>query len=116
MYADEQDFWFADPEIIFIRYISNDPSYGMNKAAWPVTFCKYLSAYLAHEIAPKLTNSADTRKRASEAMEFYMKRASANNAMNLPTNFFPVGSWNRSRWGRFGSGRRDRGNPNSLYG
>ena len=115
-YADEAEFWFADPEIIFIRYISNDPSYGLNKSKWPVTFCKFLSAYLAREIAPKLTSSKEIMDRAEKAMGFYMKRAEATNAMNLPTTFFPAGSWVRSRWGRFGSGRRDRGNPNSLYG
>jgi hypothetical protein len=115
-YTDEQGYWFADPDFVYVRYISNDPSYGMDMSQWPVTFCKFLSAYLCQEIAPKLTSGKDIVAKAEKLIQHYMKRATATNAMNLPTSFAPQGSWVRSRAGRLGFGWRDRGNRSSLYG
>lgn len=113
-YVDEADYWFADLDVIYVRYVSNDNAYGNNMNKWPKTFERFVSAFLASEIAEKLTKSDRRVAKADAIMDSRLKVARSNDAMNEPTATLPAGRWTAARMGRRTGG--DRGNGGSLIG
>lgn len=112
-YQFEQDYWFSDEQIIYVRYVSNDASYGGNLAAWPKSFTRFVAAHFAYEIAYKIGGDALQTKMFG-LREKMLSDAKNRSAMALPTSFPARGSWSRAR---HGSGRNDdRGNNGSLIG
>ncbi|CNI61086.1 Uncharacterised protein [Yersinia massiliensis] len=105
-YTDEAGFWFCDLDEIYIRYVSNDQSFGLDSSLWPETFGNFVAAYLATQIAPRLKNGSD---RDWLAREYKMAKTDAltKDAIQEPTKIFPTGRWVRSRHG--GSLRNSRG-------
>lgn len=53
-YDDEGDYWFASVNPLYVKYVSDDASYGLNIAAWRQRFAKALEAHLAFETAMAL--------------------------------------------------------------
>lgn len=107
---DEVGFWFADIDPIYIRYISNDSSYGQDLTRWPQTFSKFVAAFLASEAVFTLTQSAEKQKYILGILQHRLTDARSNDAMADPTKFLPQGNWSSARTG--GVTRRDRGNRN----
>lgn len=105
-YTDEAGFWFCDLDEIYIRYVSNDQSFGLDSSLWPETFGNFVAAYLATQIAPRLKNGSD---REWLAREYKMAKTDAltKDAIQEPTKIFPTCRWVRSRQG--GSARYSRG-------
>jgi len=113
-YADEADFWYADIDEIYVKYVSNDASYGGDLSLWPATFSDYVSAAFAAKIVMKLT--ADEKK-WEQVMKWEKKQlllAKSNAAMAGPQKFPAPGNFVNSR-NRFNR-RNDRGNRNQLLG
>lgn len=113
-YSLEAGKFYVDFDTIYISYISNDPLYGGNLAAWGPDFTRYVAAYLAVQAAPKITGSMERIKLVKEEMESRHTEAQSQDAMEGPTAFPPAGTWSRSRQGR--TGRRDRGRTQQLIG
>lgn len=103
-YADERAFWFADLDTIYVRYVSNDASYGADLSLWPESFVKLVEAYLAQEIVGNLTG-ADSQN-VARVYKDSKTNALSQDAMNKPTAFTPSGSWSSARRG--GSSNRSR--------
>ena len=104
---DQRDFWFADVEPLYVRYVSDDNEYGSDLSLWPEGFAEYFETYLASEIIHKL--SAATTK-AEDVMKLAKDRlgtAKSLDAMDEATKFLPPGNWRQSRRGRR-SGRQPR--------
>lgn len=114
-YVDELDYWYANPDTIYVRYVSNDTSYGQDMSKWPNSFGEYVATYFASQVVTKI--SGDKERWDDVRRELVRKKRDALNkdAMNDPTKFPAPGSWVRSRFGG-GGGRRDRGNRGSLIG
>jgi hypothetical protein len=112
--SDEAGSWFADLTPIYVMYVSNDPAYGNNLAAWPPSFALAMEAYLASKIAPKLTTSKDRVDAIEKEYRRLLLDARSKAAMAESAAFLPLGTWVRGRWGRRST--LDRGNPNSLIG
>lgn len=99
---------------VYLQYISNDTSYGLNTALWPETFKEYLGAWLAVKCALRVTSSETKQAHAEKILKQLKDDALSKNAMAGPTQFTPQGSWVSAR---YGSGiHRDRGNRGSFYG
>lgn len=116
---DEAGFWYADPQTIYVAYVSNDPQWGLNMALWPETFADFVAHYIAKKAKKLHSDEAMTEMLAGKDGDggWYKKAkmiALATAAMNENTKFFPPGSWRRARWGRLAG--YDRGNTNSFYG
>ena len=115
-YAHENNYWYADIDIIYVKFISNLTAYGNDLSLWPQSFSNYVSAYLANDIVGKLTHDEGTIQRVERQFETNKKSAKGKDAWNQPTSFPAPGAWATSR-GRGGSSRgRDRGNRNQLLG
>lgn len=96
-YQDEATFWFADPAVIYVRYVSDDTEYGLNDAAWPEVFKEFIELRLASGICERLTNSKGLGDRIEYKLEKAMKEAKSHDAMQEGVKFFPRGSWAGSR-------------------
>lgn len=107
-------FYSIVQNAVFLQYVSNDPSYGLNTAIWPETFKEYLGAWMAARSALRLTQSEKKEDRAFAFLKKLKDDALSKNALQGPTQFTPQGSWVSAR---YGSGiHRDRGNRGSFYG
>lgn len=110
-YADEREYWYSDLDTIYIKYVSDDPSYGGDLSLWPESFVHLVEASLAMEICGSLTGADSEfvarmyKKAKSDAM--------SQDAMAKPTVMLPPGNWVTSR--RLGW-NRDRGSRHSLLG
>lgn len=112
-YMTEGPYWFANTTPIYVRYVSDDASYGNDLAAWPGNFTRLVEAYLADSIVIRLTNDKSEWQRVRAVMQKALQDAKNTDAMEQPTMFPPPGLWVRSRRGNGGS---DRGNRGSLIG
>ena len=114
-YADEAAFWFADLDTIYVRYVSNDASYGGDLSIWPRSFAEFVAAHFASKIILKLTS--DQAKLAlfiNPQNELHSIRgrallnAKSRCAMSGPTKILAQGGWSKAR--TRGSNRSDGGN------
>lgn len=112
-YTDEAAWWFADIEVIYVRYISNDSQYGNDFSLWPANFTEYVEFYLAYKVAPRLTGVEYSETGLLKKMKLQLGEAKATDAMESPTKFPPKGNWASSRQG-FATG--ERGKRNQLIG
>lgn len=111
--SDEAGFWFSDLQTIFVRFVSNDASYGLDFGKWPQSFTLYVECYLAWLISPRLLKSKDDVDDLEQRMNRYLVAARSKDALNGPTSFPPPGSWTSARVGR-GSARRSLWNGQVL--
>jgi hypothetical protein len=99
-YTDEGDYWIASINPLYVSYISDGTSYGMNLARWPASFERAVEYELAHRIAPHLTamSDADLQRLRKEKID-ELRNARSKDAMNQPTQFPPPGRLVRARQG-----------------
>lgn len=112
-YAIEAGIFYSNLPTVYFSYVSNDPAYGMNLAAWPDSFNDFVEAHFAAEAALRITGDKDKLALANAAKKEARKDALNRGALEGPTVFPPQGTWVSSR---LGGPRRDRGNRNSFYG
>jgi hypothetical protein len=105
-YTDEAGYWFCDLDIIYLRYVSKDLSFGKDTSLWPQTFRHYVAAYLAWQIAPRIKNDIDVDKLEKQ---YRMKKsdALAKDALQEAAKRIPDGCWVRSRSGGYSRYYRD---------
>jgi hypothetical protein len=107
-YQDETGYWWADIDPIYVRYVSDDPSYGYDLGAWPATFQRFVELYLAYRAAPAVVGSDSLQDRLEKRYRRALTDARSKDAMGDPTTFPPTGSWVKSRGGRWNQRSPDR--------
>jgi len=113
-YVDENDYWYTDIDEIYVKYVSNDTSYGLDLSLWPATFANFAAAYFASEIVMKLTADEKKQEKVFKLFESKMMTAKNKDAMAGPQQFPAPGNFVQSRYRN--GGRRDRGNRGQLIG
>ncbi len=124
-YSDESSFWYSDREEIFVKYISDDATFGNDLARWPSTFTDYVKAYFASRIVHKIPNAVtkvefllgppgrEDKGHLNHALLIARNKA----AMTEPQTFPFRGFWPRARHAGSQQGTgRDGGNTNQLIG
>lgn len=114
-YRPEAGYWYADQDEIYVSYVSDDTAYGNDTSLWPGSFAKWVAAYLAEEICPRLTTSGSRLKDIQKKAKSRLSDALSKDAMEGPTRFPPPGSWVSARGGRWDS-RGDRRGGGGLIG
>ena len=104
---------WADDLTIYLRYVSNSSTAGLNYDLWPDSFTHWAGHWLAAQLAPRLKNDLDMEKLEKRTTKL-LGVARSNDAQQEPTRFPPLGSWVIARRG--GYGRSDGGNRGSLTG
>lgn len=116
-YTDEGSYFFCDLQMLWVKYVSNDPRWGMNMSAWPDNFQRYVELYFAEQVCRRVTGKDPGEggdESVSKRCERTLKKAKSTDAMNEATTMLPPGNWRQARHGR--RTNFDRGNPYSLYG
>lgn len=112
-YEFEGDYIYANIDPMYMRYVSDDTSWGADFSRWPDTFSLWVGYWMATQIAPKIMNDIDHEALKKETKKLLVD-ARSKDASQEPPRFPPQGSWTSSRYGR--NSRRDRGNRGSLIG
>lgn len=113
-YQTDSNYWFADLETLYLRYVSDDVDFGMDYSKWPENFTRYVEHYFAFSICERVVASKDKKDDIGKDLQRWKKMAASTDAMEEPTRFLPPGSWVTARRGT--NSRRDRGNRGSLIG
>lgn len=106
-YSYEAGVFYANQTPLYISYVSNDPTYGMNIAGWPEHFTDYVEKRLAVKACYRITGSREllTGKDGLINQENTARRvAKAEEAMDEPPGLPPVAVWARARRGNYGGG------------
>lgn len=110
-YDDEAGFLFCDLQTIYVKFVSDDPSYGNNLSLWTAAFIEYFEGYLAFKSAFRITQSREKEADMEKKMEKFGIKARNLDAMDEPAKFMPRGTWTTARRGRnFSQSRENSGN------
>jgi hypothetical protein len=120
-YVDESSFWFCDVSPLYVRYVSNDSSYGGDLSKWPQSFVDFVAAHLASKIILKISQDEsklslfiNPQNPQHSIRGRALTNAKSRCAMSGPVQFPVAGDWSRSR--TRGSNRGDHGNTSGdLY-
>lgn len=101
-YAEEAGYLFANFTPIYLSYISNDPTYGMDLDKWSDFFSDYVALRLASQSCKRITGKGDLLV-GEDGLNRLEKKAevlaASVDAMNDPPGELPTGTWARSRRG-----------------
>lgn len=97
-YQDQGGKWYANVDTLYVRYVSNDASYGLNITAWPLTFAKAMEAYLAFETGLPVSGDRGNRNDLYQLYKARLARAKALDAFDESVKFPPAGRLVRARF------------------
>ena len=105
-YVDENGVWYADVDVIYVTYISNDGAFGMDLSLWGEMFTQYVVTRLALKAYGRIPSSRVTRELLERDEKRAMNVALGVDAMEGPPVAAPRNSWvnarggggNRARW------------------
>lgn len=113
-YEDQGNYWYADFDPLYVRYISDDNAYGNDLSLWPPNFTRYVEHYFAWRITKATSNSNTDKDLLGAELKRLLNEAKATDAMDEATKVIPPGSWSRARRGN--RTQRDRGSRGQLIG
>ena len=101
-YDDDPGYWYADLTPIYVRYVSNDASYGGDMSLWSQLFTDYVAAYLASQVVLKIApQKASLFINPQNPLHTVPGRAllaaKSRDAMGGPEHGRAPGNWTRSR-------------------
>jgi uncharacterized protein YneR len=108
-YSDEADYWYADCDPLYVRYVSDDDEYGWNVGAWRQPFAKAFATRLAFECGLPITGDKSNRNDMEALAERRLKEAKTLDAVDERVQSSPPGRLARSRYGRLGHRSRENG-------
>ena len=104
-YLMEGGYLWANVTPIYMRYLSNDSSYGLDLTLWTEGMANACSCELAARAAPVVTGSKETGKELHEEATMLASRAATFDAMQQPSQRHREGRWTSDRFSsRFGNG------------
>jgi hypothetical protein len=104
-FSDEAGYWYADFAVLYVRFVSNDPTYGLDLGRWPPSFVELLALRLASQAGPGISNDKELVAELRKEEKDYRIDAQSLDAMREPPAQPPVGSWVSSRFRGPMSGR-----------
>lgn len=90
-YDDEVSYWYASCDPLYVKYVSNDASYGLDVSAWRQGFAKALEAYLAYEIAMPLGKDRGVRNDMYSLFQRLLTKAKTLDAVDEKVRRKPRG-------------------------
>ncbi|KRB22677.1 hypothetical protein [Mesorhizobium sp. Root172] len=96
-FADEGDYWYANSETLYIRYVSSDDAYGWNIGAWREPFAQAFACYLAFQCALPLTSDKGSRNDLFNLSKTLLTEAKTLDAVDERVAMSPAGRLVKSR-------------------
>lgn len=106
-YSDEQGYWFADIDTVYVKIVSDDNAYGNDLTKWHEGFFKYCATYFASEIQGQLTSSESKQINMEESLRKALVEAKSEDGQNEATKIAPHSNWANARLGGRRSSRRE---------
>lgn len=103
-YKIEGGYIWANITPLYMRYVSNDSSYGYDLTKWTDGMAEAFGYELAARIAPHVTGSTDKANELHEMAHAKAARAGTYDSLQQPTQRIREGNWSRGRM----RGNRDR--------
>ncbi len=103
-YRIEGGHLWADSTPIYLRYTSNDTSYGLDLTLWPERLTEAAATELAYRIAPKLTGSSELKKELFDLKADALGKANTYEALQQPAQTGRPGRWVTDRFSGHRSG------------
>lgn len=96
-FVDETDYWYANNDTLYVRYISNDTDYGWNIGKWREPFAQAFAAYMAFQCALPLSSDKGTRNDLFNLSKTLLTEAKTLDAVDDRVDYAPAGRLVRAR-------------------
>lgn len=90
--------WHCDFETIYLRYISDDETYGYDLGRWPQTYAMAHQAYIAFKSGLPISGDKQNRNDIFGLHEKWLARAKIKDALPQKVSRKPMGAWTSSRF------------------
>jgi hypothetical protein len=98
--VDEPNYWYANVDPLYVKYVSNDTAYGGDTSIWSEAYADYIMNRLAVKVCKRITGAFPSNEMfAVEKKALAVARS--EDAMDEPPGFPPRGTWVNSRRGSF---------------
>lgn len=104
-YTDEGQYWYADIDPVWVKYVSNDSSFGGDLALWDDAVVEFAALYGAHAACMAITQSDSKLDALDKRLKRRLAVARGRDGQKEPTGAYGESSWNRARRG-YGRGMR----------
>jgi hypothetical protein len=96
-YQDQNGKWYANVDTLYVRYVSNNSSYGLDLAKWPPTFAKATAAYMAFESGLPISGDRANRNDIFSLHKSLLARSKTLDAFDESVKREPAGRLVRAR-------------------
>lgn len=107
-WVDENEVWYADTTPLYLQYVSNGATYGLNLGNYPEYYAEWVGVRLALRASLPVTKDRTTRNDLLTLDTRYLAKAKKLGAVDEPIKRAPVG--------RLVSARRGVGNNVTVRG
>ncbi len=98
-YGGEGDYWFADVDPVYVQYVSDDVTCGLDLGKWPPVFAEYVALRLAFKACGRISSNSNLREELMKLDRKHKNDARSKDAMGKPPAFPPPGGWSSARMG-----------------
>lgn len=96
-YAIENGYISTYCQIIYLSFVSNDDSYGLDTSKWPEYFVDWLEVRLALRACKRDTQSTTLYDSLTKDEKRFLLNARGKDGMNKSSTKMSKGSWNKAR-------------------
>lgn len=96
-YSVQQSYIYTNATELYLRYVSNDASYGLDLTKWPQSFAKAVEAYLAFESGLPISGDRGNRNDMLGLFKERLARAKIIDAVDERVQWKNPGRWTRAR-------------------
>lgn len=96
-YEDELNYWYANYDTIYVRYVSSDANFGWNVGAWREPFAQAMAAYMAFQCGLPLSADKGNRNDLYTLFKALLKDAKTLDAADERVHVKPAGRLVRAR-------------------
>lgn len=96
-WMEENGRWYSSSETIYVRYVSNGVTYGLNLGLYPQYYVEALAAWLAYKTVLPISRDRGDRNDILAQHTRNLAIAKKLHALDDPVKFKPPGSWTTAR-------------------
>ena len=98
-FSDEDSYWFANCDVLYVSYVSDDVNYGASLGNWTETFTRFVELYLASRSSASITHDSTIVSKVEKLYKDALSTAKTKDATNQGAKETPLGKLARARLG-----------------
>jgi hypothetical protein len=114
-YLEENNVWYTNSAVVYLSYVSNGPTYGLDLGKYTENYAEYVGAQLALDSSLPITRDKVTRNDLLTISSNFLKISKRLDAVDEPIKRQPQGRLVSARSG-FGPGRVGFRNGRMTFG